>query len=92
MSIYLLDIQSSEYFISINILHAGHCGRRNVLIFILQICSICSFVENPLSGHAIFLQRQFWGAFKLYRNVLAWHGILSDSLVAEMALNSILNR
>jgi len=50
------------------------------------------FVENPLSGHAIFLQRQFWGAFKLYRNVLAWHGILSDLLVAEMALNSILNR
>ena len=49
-------------------------------------------LENPLSGHAVFLQRQFWGAFKLYRNVLAWHGILSDVVVAEMALNSILNR
>ena len=51
-----------------------------------------SLLENPLSGHSAFLKRQFWGAFKLYRNVLAWHGILSDSLVAEMALNSILNR
>jgi len=49
-------------------------------------------LENPLSGHAAFLQRQFWGAFKLYRNVLAWHGILSDTIVAEMSLNSILNR
>jgi len=49
-------------------------------------------LENSLSAHAAFLQRQFWGAFKLYRNVLAWQGILSDSMVAEMALNSILNR
>ena len=50
------------------------------------------FLENPLSGHSAFLQRQFWGAFKLYRNVLAWQGILADALIAEMALNSILNR
>ena len=39
-----------------------------------------------------FLNRQFWSAFKLYRNILAWHGILSDQVVGEMALGSLLNR
>ena len=90
MSIYLLDIQNSEYISNYQYIgsNRGQCNST----FIYPIYSLFSFVENPLSGHALFLQRQFWAAFKLYRNVLAWHGILSDSLVADMALNSILNR
>ena len=51
-----------------------------------------SLLENQLSGHVAFLNRQFWSAFKLYRNILSWHGILSDQIVGEMALGSLLNR
>ena len=45
-----------------------------------------------MSGHVAFLNRQFWGAFKLYRNILSWHGILADEVLGDMALNSLLNR
>lgn len=49
-------------------------------------------MENNSSGHAIFAGRQFWICFKLLRNVLGWHGILGDRILADFALNSVLNR
>ncbi|XP_071444852.1 PAX3- and PAX7-binding protein 1 [Hetaerina americana] len=39
-----------------------------------------------------FFQRQFWSAVKLLRNVVAWAGIISDSILGDLALHSILNR
>ena len=49
-------------------------------------------MENPTSSHAIFFNRQFWGCFKLYKNILKWHGLLADKIIADLALNSLLYR
>jgi hypothetical protein len=49
-------------------------------------------LENASSGHARFLSRQFWGAFKLFKNILSWHGILSDKILLDLAINSLLHR
>merc|ERR1712029_519910 len=43
-------------------------------------------LKNSSSGHVAFLNRQFWSAFKLYRNILSWQGILSDQIVGDIAL------
>ena len=51
-----------------------------------------ALLKNPLSEHAVFFERQFWKAYKLYFNVLSWHGILSDDFISELSFNSILNR
>ena len=51
-----------------------------------------ALLKNQSSDHAVFFQRQFWGAFKLYFNVLAWHGILSDAFIVETSLSSVLNK
>jgi len=48
--------------------------------------------ESPLSAHSLFFQRQFWSAFKLFKNILAWQGTLSDALLVELALDRLLNR
>ena len=53
---------------------------------------ICRCLENPQSGHSLFLNRQFWSCFKLFKNVLSWHGLLSDKVLSDMALNSLLYR
>lgn len=39
-----------------------------------------------------FFQRQFSSALKLFRNLLSWEGILSDSALKEIAISSLLNR
>jgi len=49
-------------------------------------------MESPNSPHSIFFQRQFWSAFKIFKNVLAWTGVLSDSIITEFALDRLLNR
>eukprot|EP00092_Neocalanus_flemingeri_P000916 GFUD01000974.1.p1 GENE.GFUD01000974.1~~GFUD01000974.1.p1 ORF type:complete len:671 (-),score=245.90 GFUD01000974.1:43-2055(-) len=49
-------------------------------------------MESPNSPHSLLFQRQFWSAFKLFKNVLAWAGILSDSILAELVLDRLLNR
>jgi len=48
--------------------------------------------ESPLSAHSLFFQRQFWSAFKLFKNIMAWQGTLADSLLVELALDRLLNR
>ena len=40
----------------------------------------------------MFLNRQFWNCFKLFKNVLNWHGLLADKVLVDMAINSLLNR
>eukprot|EP00090_Calanus_glacialis_P046886 TRINITY_DN9429_c0_g1_i2.p1 TRINITY_DN9429_c0_g1~~TRINITY_DN9429_c0_g1_i2.p1 ORF type:complete len:807 (-),score=326.26 TRINITY_DN9429_c0_g1_i2:237-2657(-) len=49
-------------------------------------------METPNTPHSLFFQRQFWSAFKLFKNVIAWAGVLSDSIVAELVLDRLLNR
>ena len=51
-----------------------------------------ALLKNQSSDHAVFFQRQFWGAFKLYFNVLAWHGMLAEAFIVETSLSSILNK
>ena len=50
------------------------------------------YLENPASGHALFLNRQFWGCFRLFKNVFCWHGLLADNILMDLALNSMLYR
>ncbi len=49
-------------------------------------------LDNPASAHALFLSRQFWSAFKLFKNVLLWSGLLSDQIIVDLALSSLLYR
>ena len=49
-------------------------------------------MDSPGGAHAAFVHRQFWTAFKLLRNTLAWHGILGDKLLADLAVTQMLNR
>lgn len=49
-------------------------------------------LENKNSGPYLFFQRQFWTCVKLLGNILQWHGILSNSALRELALDSTLNR
>ena len=49
-------------------------------------------LEKADSGHALFLNRQYWSTFKLFKNVLSWHGLISDKILIELALSSLLYR
>ncbi|XP_062392561.1 PAX3- and PAX7-binding protein 1 [Sardina pilchardus] len=49
-------------------------------------------LENKNSGPYLFFQRQFWTSLKLLSNILQWHGILSNSMLKELAVDSTLNR
>ena len=49
-------------------------------------------MEYPHSTHLIFFQRQFYAALKLLKNIVSWQGVIADSLLAELALDSLLNR
>ncbi|KAG5843434.1 hypothetical protein ANANG_G00150910 [Anguilla anguilla] len=49
-------------------------------------------LENKNSGPYLFFQRQFWSCVKLLGNILQWHGILSNSTLRELAVDSTLNR
>lgn len=48
--------------------------------------------ENPSSPHAQFVNRQFWGCFKLMKNVLNWQEMLGDKVLADLAVNNLLNK
>lgn len=39
-----------------------------------------------------FFQRQFCSGLKLLRNFISWQGILSDSILKDLAISSLLNR
>uniref|UniRef100_A0A8C1BWT0 PAX3 and PAX7 binding protein 1 n=1 Tax=Cyprinus carpio carpio TaxID=630221 RepID=A0A8C1BWT0_CYPCA len=49
-------------------------------------------MENKNSGPYLFSQRQFWSCVKLFGNILTWDGILSPSVLKELAIDSTLNR
>ncbi|XP_052423276.1 PAX3- and PAX7-binding protein 1 [Carassius gibelio] len=49
-------------------------------------------MENKNSGPYLFSQRQFWSCVKLLGNILIWDGILSPSVLKELAVDSTLNR
>ncbi|KAK6486693.1 PAX3- and PAX7-binding protein 1-like [Huso huso] len=49
-------------------------------------------LENKNSGPYLFFQRQFWSSIKLLGNILQWHGILSNTCLRELAVDSLLNR
>ncbi|PWS21415.1 hypothetical protein DKP78_23690, partial [Enterococcus faecium] len=49
-------------------------------------------LENKNSGPYLFSQRQFWTCVKLLGNILQWHGVLSNSMLKELAVDSTLNR
>lgn len=50
------------------------------------------FPKQIQESKSSFFQRQFSSALKLFRNLLSWEGILSDSVLKEIAILSLLNR
>ena len=50
-----------------------------------------SVYESKTSGVSLFFQRQFWVAWKLLSSVLMWHNVLSDSVIHDLAIRSLLN-
>ncbi|XP_041863913.1 PAX3- and PAX7-binding protein 1 isoform X2 [Melanotaenia boesemani] len=49
-------------------------------------------MDNKNSSAYLFYQRQFWSCVKLLGNILQWDGILSNSCLRDLALDSTLNR
>ncbi|XP_069986549.1 PAX3- and PAX7-binding protein 1 [Penaeus vannamei] len=47
--------------------------------------------DNKNSGVSLFFQRQFWLAWKLLSSTLMWHKVLSDSVIHDLAVRSLLN-
>ena len=60
------------------------------MLFILKIFQ--ALLEYPHSTHLLFFQRQFYSALKLFKNIVSWQGILADNILAELAIDSLLNR
>lgn len=60
----------------------------NILIIFLFPCSV---YDNKNSGVSLFFQRQFWVAWKLLSSTLMWHKVLSDSVIHDLAVRSLLN-
>ncbi|XP_076423085.1 intron Large complex component GCFC2 isoform X3 [Peromyscus maniculatus bairdii] len=48
--------------------------------------------EGKMSAHSKFQERQFWGALKLFRNILLWNGLLPDDTLQDLGLGKLLNR
>uniref|UniRef100_A0A673APZ9 PAX3 and PAX7 binding protein 1 n=1 Tax=Sphaeramia orbicularis TaxID=375764 RepID=A0A673APZ9_9TELE len=49
-------------------------------------------LDNKNCSPYLFYQRQFWTCVKLLGNILQWDGILSNSCLRDLALDSTLNR
>lgn len=49
-------------------------------------------MNNVMSERYMFSQRQYWTCFKLFGNILMWHGFLSDEVVQELVFDGLLNR
>ncbi len=62
------------------------------LLLLLQCCFLFRNLDNSSSVQTKFLSRQFWGAFKLMKNIFNWHGILSDKILLDLGVSSLLNR
>lgn len=51
------------------------------------------YPKHMLEGRmGVFFQRQFASAVKLLSNLVRWQGVLSDTVLCEVALDSLLNR
>lgn len=48
--------------------------------------------EGKMSPHSKFQERQFWGALKLFGNILLWNGLLPDDILQDLGLGKLLNR
>ncbi|XP_006236765.1 intron Large complex component GCFC2 isoform X2 [Rattus norvegicus] len=48
--------------------------------------------EGKMSPHSKFQERQFWGALKLFGNILLWNGLLPDDILQNLGLGKLLNR
>lgn len=51
-----------------------------------------SAVENRMSPHSKFQERQFWSGLKLFRNILLWNELLPEDTLQELGLGKLLNR
>ncbi|XP_033739538.1 PAX3- and PAX7-binding protein 1-like [Pecten maximus] len=51
-----------------------------------------SAIENRSSGAAVFFHRQSWTCIKLLGSIMSWHGIISTSILQNLALDGLLNR
>jgi len=49
-------------------------------------------LDSTSSPHFAFFHRQFWSTQKLLRNILSWQGVLADGVLAELAIDRLLNR
>ena len=61
------------------------------MINFLSILDNFRVYESKTSGVSLFFQRQFWVAWKLLSSVLMWHDVLSDSMIHDLAIRSLLN-
>lgn len=57
----------------------------------IPIFFLYSVYDNKNSGVSLFFQRQFWVAWKLLSSTLMWHKVLSDSVIHDLAVRSLLN-
>ncbi|XP_059485631.1 PAX3- and PAX7-binding protein 1 [Neocloeon triangulifer] len=50
------------------------------------------YPSKTASAIGQFFQRQFWAAFKLLKNVIAWRGIIGDTTLQEICMGALLGR
>ena len=60
------------------------------LLFQRQFWSVAPSLENNSKCNKSISKIR--SAFKLFKNILAWQGTLSDALLIELALDRLLNR
>lgn len=65
---------------------------REIKSFDLNNINFFFSFDRLQEAKSSFFQRQFSSALKLFRNLLSWEGILSDSALKEIAILSLLNR
>ncbi|KAK3743871.1 hypothetical protein QZH41_016474 [Actinostola sp. cb2023] len=49
-------------------------------------------LDSKSSGALAFFQRQYWSCYKLFSNILLWDGLLSPTVMQQLALDGLLNR
>nr|CAD7591097.1 unnamed protein product [Timema genevievae] len=77
-----------EKFLSSVIAKMKSCVENDVFIPIYPKL----VMESKGGGINVFFQHQFGSALKLLRNLLSWQGLVSDRVLQDVALGSVLNR
>uniref|UniRef100_A0A915KWR8 GCF C-terminal domain-containing protein n=1 Tax=Romanomermis culicivorax TaxID=13658 RepID=A0A915KWR8_ROMCU len=49
-------------------------------------------IENKATGAAIFLEKQFWLALKILKNIGFWDNVMTSKIVEELSLDGVINR